>query len=564
METKINIILYSFIFFDLCLSLTYCTIFHVSDRKNRITFSDINIEFQLKLLTSADYESEYTPLEKTIGPKKFYFVKKENATEWISFLTNYKVSDYFFLYFQDMQSFYENVEEINSKGYYKYISAIIIGSTTPYKKNETIQLLEKKVDIFINSDTNIIEKLYSKYNDDISCNIYYQFTYTGNIIAENLCFFFFIVIVLLLIIWLIILYLAKRNNNNIFIHGYILALFIFYFLSSLFLLLFFEKNEENKKESFEYFSGFLFNIFKFFLFFTKFLVSICISLQLNILELRDHYQLTKNSRANIYIFVICFFIISLQNENMATSEFCNVSLYLVINLSLLCLFCKLRSSINNRLNEALGEQPIMYPALKLKNKLLKIHTITIFLFDVSLTTIYLYYREHLNEYRTLRFILIFITYSDLPLVLLLTFIYFPRKLPEHYVEESQYEIPDFGVELIGNNQFNNIFVLNTKTDENIYFENYSLDEFYDVVLVENPFSEKPLSKEKGDKNKENINIENNSINDDNEDIITQDEENKKLETKDKINEDEENQDIYDTDNLKIGYIINDEILMEEV
>ena len=73
-----------------------------------------------------------------------------------------------------------------------------------------------------------------------------------------------------------------------------------------------------------------------------------------------------------------------------------------------------------------------------------------------------------------------------------------------------------------------------------------------------------MIKEKGDINKENVKIENNSINDDNEDIITQDEENKKVETKDKINEDEENQDIYDTDNLKIGYIINDEILMEEV
>ena len=558
MKIERNVILYSFIFFELCLNLIYCTKFHVSDRKERIYFSDINIEFPLKLISSSNYESEFTPLEKTLGPKKFYFVQKGDDKKWISFLTTYKRSDYFFIYFQDMQTFDKNVDALYLNGYYKYISAIIIGSSTAYEKNEQKKLLENKVDIFINSDTNLITNLYSTYKDSVSCNIYYQFTYTGNIIAENLCLFFFILVILFLLIWVLIFYLAKRNNNNIFIHGYILSIFIFYFFSSLFLLLFFEKIKENKRESFDYFSGILFNLFKFFLFFTKFLVAISASLQVNILELRDHYQLTKNSRANIYIFVICFFIMSLQNENMDTSEFCNVVLYLEINLSLVCLFCKIKSSIDIRLNEALGEQPIMLPALKLKKKILKIHTLIIFLFDVLLTTIYMYYRGHFAEYRTLRFILIFITYSDLPLVLLLIFIYFPRKLPEHYVEDSQYEIPDFGVELIGNNQFNNIFVLNTKTDENIYFENYSLDEFYDVVLVENPFSEKPLIKQKEEKN------ENSKITVDSEDINTQDGENKELQTKGKNNGDEEDQDNYDTDNMKIGYIINDEILMEEV
>ena len=116
-------------------------------------------------------------------------------------------------------------------------------------------------------------------------------------------------------------------------------------------------------------------------------------------------------------------------------------------------------------------------------------------------------RYYLNEYRTIKFIFIFINYSDLILLLILALVYYPRELPPYYIEEERD---------IGENSFNNQnvdendefktiynFAFNQK-DEEIYFKNFQKDENTNanIVLIENPFNENKLEEINNNNNNE--------------------------------------------------------------
>ena len=116
-------------------------------------------------------------------------------------------------------------------------------------------------------------------------------------------------------------------------------------------------------------------------------------------------------------------------------------------------------------------------------------------------------RFYLNEYRTIKFIFIFINYSDLILLLILALVYYQRELPPYYIEEERD---------IGENSFNNQnvdendefktiynFAFNQK-DEEIYFKNFQKDENTNanIVLIENPFNENKLEEINNNNNKE--------------------------------------------------------------
>ncbi len=116
-------------------------------------------------------------------------------------------------------------------------------------------------------------------------------------------------------------------------------------------------------------------------------------------------------------------------------------------------------------------------------------------------------RYYLIKYRTIKFIFIFINYSDFVLLIIMALVYYPRDLPPYYIEEAR-EIGDnifFNQNVEENDDFKTIynFAFNQK-DEEIYFKNFQKDENTNanIVLIENPFNENKLEEINNNNNKE--------------------------------------------------------------
>ena len=145
-------------------------------------------------------------------------------------------------------------------------------------------------------------------------------------------------------------------------------------------------------------------------------------------------------------------------------------------------------------DDIMQNEPDYLQSLILKKKLLHIHFNSCLLFILLHIAVCFLMRFYFMEYRTIKFIFIFINYSDLILVLIMTIVHYPRKLPPYYIEEDRDPLENINNNnLEENNFFKNIYsyAFNEKNEEE-YFKNYKKDESPNLVIIENPFNESKL------------------------------------------------------------------------
>jgi hypothetical protein len=244
------------------------------------------------------------------------------------------------------------------------------------------------------------------------------------------------------------------------------------------------------KKKYEYFdeeiySGWLYNFFNFFQFFIKLLPSLFSTIQINILELREHYRIIRNSKVIHVLAANIFFIISLENDNQYLSELLNGFLYIITIFSLLYMFLQFKSCLEERLIDAIIDEPDLVPTIKFKKKILFMHSFAIVIFLFIYFCIKFILRLALDQYISIKLTFVLINYSDLLLLIILCFVHFPRQLPPMYVDQIIFDQdPIINNE---NDYFENIYSYE-RIDEEKYFENYKPNESANIIIIENPFN----------------------------------------------------------------------------
>ena len=436
----------------------------------------------------------------------FYYLTSDD-NNWKLILKRYR-NTHFVFYLDGIETFNKNYQELKKE---KKISALIIGGVTAFVRGDFLINIDDTYSnnnklIFINKNRDIIKNIYRIFSIRNLCSIYINYLYTGDIFCDKFIIYIGIFISLCIIIYSIICYKARQNNKYLFIQDYILTNLFFYFFHT---LLFYYISSKQKYKYFteENYSGAIYVLFNSFQFFSKLLPNILATGQLNNFEIREHSYIYGHSKI-IHLFSCnIFFIISFQKESTETSETLNCCMYIVNLMCIIYMYFCYKNLFHEKYIDSIENDPDYISALNLKKKLLYFHFLSISLFILFHLCFYCYMRYYLNEYRTIKFIFIFINYSDLILLLILALVYYPRELPPYYIEEERD---------IGENSFNNQnvdendefktiynFAFNQK-DEEIYFKNFQKDENTNanIVLIENPFNENKLEEINNNNNKE--------------------------------------------------------------
>ena len=413
----------------------------------------------------------------------FYYLSY-NDTKW-KYTIVYSRNVYT-LYIEDMKTFLSIADDIiKEKSVNIRIKNIIIGYDSNFDENEVKGFQDKiNINIFINRQKEEISKKYIEYSDKTICSTYIRFIYSGDVFADNFVIFIFVFIILYLLFWSFVHHKARKNGKYLFIHSYILAIIFFYLLHSLlFLIITMKKKYEYFDE--ENYSGWLYNFFNFFQFFIKLLPALFATMQINILELREHYRIIRNSKVIHVLAANIFFIISLENDNQNLSELLNGFLYIIIIFSLLYMFLQFKSCLEERIIDAIIDEPDLVPTIKFKKKLLFKHSFAILIFLFLYFCVKFILRISFDQYVSIKFTLIIINYSDFILILMLCFVHFPRQLPPMYVDQIIFDQdPIINIE---NDYFENIYSYE-RIDEEKYFENYKPNESANIIIIENPYN----------------------------------------------------------------------------
>ena len=413
----------------------------------------------------------------------FYYLSY-NDTKW-KYTIVYSRNVYT-IYIEDMETFLSIIEDIiKEKSVNLRIKNIIIGYDSALNKNEIKGYADKaNINIFINRQKEEIRKKYMVYSDKNFCSTYINFLYSGDVFADNFVIFIFVFIILYLSFWSFVHHKARKNGKYLFIHSYILTILLFYLFHSILLLII------SMKKKYEYFdeeiySGWLYNFFNFFQFFIKLLPSLFSTIQINILELREHYRIIRNSKVIHILAANIFFIISLENDNQYLSELLNGFLYIITIFSLLYMFLQFKSCLEERLIDAIIDEPDLVPTIKFKKKILFMHSFAIVIFLFIYFCIKFILRLALDQYISIKLTFVLINYSDLLLLIILCFVHFPRQLPPMYVDQIIFDQdPIINNE---NDYFENIYSYE-RIDEEKYFENYKPNESANIIIIENPFN----------------------------------------------------------------------------
>ena len=524
------------------------------------------------IINSKNYSLELIPpkeglflyLEKNQNTETnnlFYYISSDN-TNWKNIIQSYR-NTHFILYLENPETFNKYYQEIFNE---KKIKGIIIGIESNLEKEKiNIEKIEKY--IFINQNKKEIINYYNTFSTKNICSLYLNFFYTGDIFADNFITFVGIFLIIFIIIYFFIYFKAKKNNAFLFIQDYILAVLFFYFFHT---LLFYIISSRKKYYYFDgdIYSGFVFIIFNCFQFFIKLLPNIFASVQVNVFEIREHSSMLGNSKVIHLLSCVIFFIISLQNDNTELSEYLNALLYIFNLISIFCTFFSYKQLFQEKYLDAIQNEPDYINALMFKKKLLFTHFMSITLFTIVHIIVLFFMKSCLIEYRTIKFIFIFINYSDLILLLIIFLVHYPKELPPYYIEESRDPLDSaINPNVEDNNNFRNVynFAFNQKNEE-IYFKNYQKDECSNIVIIENPFNDNKLEEtnfeedeeeEEENDDEDNINDNNDNINNNNEekDILIE-KENNVINNNEKREKKDENsdKDILDLTHSKIGFI----------
>ena len=456
--------------------------------------SGLSGDFNLELISKDNYLFDSHSNQKVYSNYIFYYLSY-NDSNWKETIKTYR--NYIIIYCEDLNTFFAKLEDILK--YLKNnirIKQIIIGCDQNFEKNvlniDNEKITEARINIFITRNKDKINSYYntSAGKGNIDASIYINYYYAGDVIADKFVLTILFVIFIFICVWIFVIRNAKNNDKFLFVHGYILVIFIFYLCQTLlYTIITFKKKYEIFDE--ELFSGALYNIFNFFQFFTKLLPALFATMQLNLFEIREHYRIIKNSKVIHILAVNIFFVISFENENENLSEILNGLFYILIIICLFYMFIQFKLCLEEKLIDAIIDDPANVPTVKFKKKLLYIHTMIIISYVIIYYIIIFILRYNFAEYRTIKFIIAFINYTDLCLLCFLVGVYFPKKLPPQYVEQSNLE-PDI-IDNIPeeNDYFENIYAFDL-TEEEKYFENYKKDEMSSIVIIENPYNENKI------------------------------------------------------------------------
>ena len=230
-----------------------------------------------------------------ISSNNVFYYLSYNDTKW-KYTIVYSRNVYS-IYIENMETFLSVIDDIlKERSVNLRIKNIIIGYDSDIDINEIKGFADKtNINIFINRQKEEIRKKYTAYSDRNFCSTFIKFIYSGDVLADNFVIFIFVFIIIYLLFWSFVHHKARKNGKYLFIHSYILTLLIFYLFHSLLLLII------SMKKKYEYFneeiySGWLYNFFNFFQFFIKLLPALFSTIQINILELREHYRIIRNSK----------------------------------------------------------------------------------------------------------------------------------------------------------------------------------------------------------------------------------------------------------------------------
>ena len=522
--------------------------------------------FSYILINSNNYTLELVPYNSVLYSEidnnhiseinSLFYYLSPNDKNWKNIITKYRNS-HFVLYLENIDTFNAYYPEIEKQN---RINIIIIGVESNFDKS-SLKYKEDNKYIFINKDKIKIKNNFNTFSLHTICSVYINFYYAGDIFADDFVKYVFIFIIIYILIYSIICYDARKNNKHLFIQDYILVTLFFYFFHTLLLYIFSSKKRYKCFDD-DIYSGVFYIIFNCFQFFIKLLPCIFTSIQINVFEVREHSVILGNSKIIHFLCCNIFFIISLQNDNTRLSEFLNNLLYTINLIGLLCMFFDYIKLFQDKYLESIENEPDYLITLNIKKNLFIIHFISVTLFVITHVMWYFIMQYFLDEYRTIKFSFIFINYSDLFLVLIITIVHFPRKLPPNYIEEYRDPFDEPGNNNIEeNNSFKYIYNLAYKQiNEDEYFQNYKKDESSNIVLIENPFNENKLeefdfekkeTEEKDENNNKKNEVEkNNEENEVDENQILIEKENK--ENKGDFNDIEK--EILDLTHTKLGFI----------
>ena len=420
----------------------------------------------------------------------FYYLSY-NDTKWKDIISTYR--NLIIIYCEDVNTYLSKIEEITKhKLYNNKIKNIIIGCDPSFDKSDLILYNKKSnVNYYITREKDDINKhFFLSTTDNIFSTLYFNFYYSGDVIADILVMSILCFLVIFIIIWIFIHQKARKNSQYLFIHSYILFILILYFCHTLlYAIITFKKKYQYFDE--DNYSGALYNIFNFFQFFTKLLPGLCTTIQINLLELKEHYRIIRNSKVIHILSVNIFFIISFQNGSENLSLILNDLLYISNIICLFYMFMQFKHCLEEKLLDAIIDEPDSVPTLKYKKKLLFLHSLIIIVFVGFYFIIKYTLKLMFQEYITIKFIITFINYSDLLLLFFIIGIYFPRKLPPQFVEPIILEFDVNENNAVENDYFENIYAYDL-TDEEKFFEDYKIGESSDIVIIENPYNQNKI------------------------------------------------------------------------
>ena len=520
--------------------------------------SGVSNNYNLELIPIGNKIFDLKRNEIIYNNNLFYYLSY-NDTNWREKIKIYRNN--ITIYCEDTKTFLEKKDEIikyiilNSK-----IKQIIIGCDQfCEKEKEKIKINNTKgadTYFFITKDKDIINSNYYTFTENIFSSSYINVYFAGDVFADKFVLFNLFLIFFFLCFWIYIICKAKKSSKYLFIHGYILGILIFYFIHTLlYTIITFKKKYQIFDE--ELFSGTFYNIYNFIQFFTKILPGLFASLQINLFEIREYYSIIKRSKGIHILAVNIFFIISLENDNENLSEILNGILYILTMICLFYMFLQYKFCLEEKIIDAMIDDPVNVPALKYKKKLLYFHSASIVLYVILYYIISFIIKYNYQEYRTIKYIIAFINYSDLLLLFFLVGVHFPRKLPLQYVEQEIFE-PDLyenNGEVEVNDYFENIYAFDL-TEEEKYFENYKKDEMSSIVIIENPYNE----------NKIEVLIEQDEQEEEEEEKEKEEKEKEKEKGKEKIEDLDDKKDIIietteedsiDKENIELNINVND-------
>ena len=425
-----------------------------------------------------------------INNKTFYYFNKSEPN-FENIIKNY----YPIIYFENIDEFLEI--ENNLQKYSKYINAIIINdNNTNYINNINIE----NIFIFLYNDqiyNNIIKEKYLNFNINNTCSIKLTIIFKTDIISKEISLYLIIFFIILLSFWIFIFIKSIIKKQNLFVHSTLLLIIILYLIHSILLMKWMYSFDYDDIEGNYSLPNMLFLFARFFLFFIKIIIGFSLCYQLNLIELREHYNLIKESKSPlihvaIIGFILCFESYSsfIDNPNIyiSTSEVFNIFYYIFIILVFIYRYSKIKQIIKRRIYVSFPERGLDLPSLLIKNKTLIKHSYILILLNIAIIIIYMCTTFLLYEYKNMKMSILLLHYYDVLFLIGLIIVYFPKKIDDYYIEYSFLE----GFDLFKNKSYNKNVIIYRKKQN--YFNNDNDNEEesllikndLDLFLIENP------------------------------------------------------------------------------